>query len=144
MVAPSGPVYQAGTLSGNPAAMAAGIATLRALVEPGLYERLEAASARLETGLNAAARAAGRSLTVNRVGSLVTPFFTAGPVTGYVDAMASDTAAFGAFHRAMLDAGVYLPPSQFEAWFVSTAHGDAEIEATVSAAQSALARLESV
>jgi glutamate-1-semialdehyde 2,1-aminomutase len=141
MVAPAGPVYQAGTLSGNPAAMAAGSATLRALAEPGVYEQLEQVSAELDAGLRDAARAAGVPLTVNRVGSLLTPFFTDGPVTGYADAMRSDTAAFGAFFRAMLDAGVYLPPSQFEAWFVSTAHGGAEVERTVAAAREALARM---
>jgi glutamate-1-semialdehyde 2,1-aminomutase len=141
MVAPAGPVYQAGTLSGNPAAMAAGIATLRALAEPADYERLESVSATLEAGLLDAARAAGVPLAVNRVGSLLTPFFVDGAVTGYADAMRSDTAAFGAFFRAMLDAGVYLPPSQFEAWFVSTAHGQREVERTVSAAREALERI---
>jgi glutamate-1-semialdehyde 2,1-aminomutase len=141
MVAPAGPVYQAGTLSGNPAAMAAGIATLRTLAESGVYERLESVSAALEAGLLEAARAAGVPLAVNRVGSLLTPFFVDGAVTGYADAMRSDTAAFGAFFRAMLDAGVYLPPSQFEAWFVSTAHGRSEVERTVAAAREALARI---
>jgi glutamate-1-semialdehyde 2,1-aminomutase len=137
-IAPSGPVYQAGTLSGNPAAMAAGIATLKALQEPGVYDRLEQTSAALEAGLREAAKAAGVPLTVNRSGSLLTPFFTGGPVTGYTEAMASDTARFAAFHRAMLDRGVYLPPSQFEAWFISTAHGASEVEATVTAARQAL------
>jgi glutamate-1-semialdehyde 2,1-aminomutase len=141
MVAPAGPVYQAGTLSGNPAAMAAGIATLRALAEPGVYEGLEAVSAQLETGLLDAARSTGVPLSVNRAGSLLTPFFADGPVTGYADAMRSDTAAFSAFFRAMLDAGIYLPPSQFEAWFVSTAHGAREVEQTVAAAREALARM---
>jgi glutamate-1-semialdehyde 2,1-aminomutase len=136
-IAPAGPVYQAGTLSGNPAAMAAGIATLRALQEPGLYERLDATAAALEAGLLDAARAAGTPLTVNRVGSLLTPFFAAGTVSGYAGAMTADTSRFAAFHRAMLDRGVYLPPSQFEAWFVSAAHGEAEVEATVSAARGA-------
>lgn len=93
----------------------------------------------LDATLLDAARAAGVPLAVNRAGSLLTPFFTAGPVTGYAGAMAADTERFGAFFRAMLDAGVYLPPSQFEAWFVSTAHGDAEIEATVTAARRAFA-----
>jgi len=119
--------------------MAAGIATLRALAEPGVYEQLETTAAALETGLLDAARAAGVPLAVNRAGSLLTPFFTAGPVTSYAGAMAADTERFGAFFRAMLDAGVYLPPSQFEAWFVSTAHGDAEAEATVTAARRAFA-----
>jgi glutamate-1-semialdehyde 2,1-aminomutase len=142
MVAPSGPVYQAGTLSGNPAAMAAGIATLRALAEPGVYEQLEATGAALEKGLIEAARVAELPFSVNRVGSLLTPFFTAGPVTGYAGAMSADTARFGAFFHAMLDAGVYLPPSQFEAWFISTAHGEREVEATLAAARDAFSQLE--
>jgi glutamate-1-semialdehyde 2,1-aminomutase len=141
MVAPAGPVYQAGTLSGNPAAMAAGNATLRALAELRVYERLEQTSAALEAGLTEAARAAGVPLSVNRVGSLLTPFFVKGPVTGYATATAADTARFAAFFTAMLDAGVYLPPSQFEAWFVSAAHGEAEVEATLAAARRALAGL---
>ena len=140
MVAPSGPVYQAGTLSGNPAAMAAGIATLRALAEPGVYDRLETISAALEAGLLDAAQSAGVPLAVNRVGSLLTPFFVEGTVGGYADAMRADTAAFGALFRAMLDAGVYLPPSQFEAWFVSTAHTERDVETTVAAAREALMR----
>jgi glutamate-1-semialdehyde 2,1-aminomutase len=139
LIAPAGPVYQAGTLSGNPAAMAAGIATLRALAEPGIYDRLEATSAALAAGLEDAARAAGMQITVNRAGSLLTPFFAAGPVTGYAEAMTADTERFAAFFRGMLDAGVYLPPSQFEAWFVSTAHGEPEVEATVAAARRVLA-----
>jgi glutamate-1-semialdehyde 2,1-aminomutase len=138
LVAPSGPVYQAGTLSGNPAAMAAGIATLRALAAPGVYERLEATAAALADGLADAARSAGVPLTLNRVGSMFTPFFTAGPVDGYRAAMGADTARYAAFFRALLDAGVYPPPSQFEAWFVSTAHGEAEVEATIAAARRAL------
>jgi glutamate-1-semialdehyde 2,1-aminomutase len=140
LVAPAGSVYQAGTLSGNPVAMAAGIATLRALADPGVYGRLEESGAALESGLLAAARAAGVPLSVNRVGSLLTAFFTDAPVDSYATAMAADTVRFGAFFRAMLDAGVYLPPSQFEAWFISTAHGDAEIEQTVSAAREAMTR----
>ncbi len=136
-MAPVGPVYQAGTLSGNPAAMAAGIATLKALDDPALYDRLEATSAMLEQGLREAAQAAGVPLTLNRVGSLLTPFFTGGPVTGYAGAMSANTNQFAAFFRAMLDRGIYLPPSQFEAWFTSTAHGDAEVEATIAAAQQA-------
>ena len=138
LVAPAGPVYQAGTLSGNPAAMAAGIATLRALAEAGVYERLEQTAAALAAGLDAAAQEAGVALTVNRVGSLLTPFFVAGPVAGYAVATGADTARFGAFFRGMLAAGVYLPPSQFEAWFVSSAHGDAEVEATLAAARQAM------
>ncbi|HZU78132.1 MAG TPA: aminotransferase class III-fold pyridoxal phosphate-dependent enzyme, partial [Dehalococcoidia bacterium] len=139
MVAPAGPVYQAGTLSGNPAAMAAGIATLQALAAPGIYERLEATSAALQRGLEEAAAEAGVPLTVNRAGSLLTPFFAAGPVEGYAAAMAADTARFATFFRAMLAQRIYLPPSQFEAWFVSAAHGEAEVEATVAAARRAFA-----
>jgi glutamate-1-semialdehyde 2,1-aminomutase len=138
-IAPIGPVYQAGTLSGNPAAMAAGIATLRALAEPGVYERLEATAVALESGLLDAARTAERAITVNRVGSLLTPFFVDGPVEGYASATAADTSAFASFFRAMLDAGIYLPPSQFEAWFVSTAHTEQDVMATVEAARRALA-----
>lgn len=141
LMAPAGPVYQAGTLSGNPAAMAAGIATLRALDAPALYDRLEVTSAMLEEGLRAAANAAGAQLALNRVGSLLTPFFTAGPVSGYAGAMSADTSRFAAFFRAMLDRGVYLPPSQFEAWFTSTAHGEREVEATIAAARQAFAGL---
>ncbi|MGH2585490.1 MAG: glutamate-1-semialdehyde 2,1-aminomutase [Dehalococcoidia bacterium] len=137
-IAPVGPVYQAGTLSGNPAAMAAGIATLRALAEPGVYEHLEATAAALEVGLLDAARAAERTITVNRAGSLLTPFFADSPVDGYTGATAADTTAFASFFRAMLESGIYLPPSQFEAWFVSTAHTEQDVAATVEAARRAL------
>ncbi|HUL75688.1 MAG TPA: glutamate-1-semialdehyde 2,1-aminomutase [Vicinamibacteria bacterium] len=136
-VAPEGPVYQAGTLSGNPLAMAAGAALLDLLAKPGTYEALEASSARLEEGLRRAARDAGASVTVNRVGSMITVFFCPGPVTDYASAKASDTRRFGRFFHAMLERGVYLPPAQFEAAFVSRAHGEAEIEATVAAAAEA-------
>ena len=137
-VAPSGPVYQAGTLSGNPLAMRAGIATLDLLDEPGTYEKLEAASAKLQAGLEAAARAAGVPAVVNRVGSMLTAFFTDRPVTNYASATIADTKRYAAFHRAMLDRGVYLAPSQFEALFVSTAHSPAIIERTLAAARDAL------
>jgi len=136
-VAPEGPVYQAGTLSGNPLAMAAGAALLDLLAKPGTYEALDASSARLEEGLRRAARDAGASVTVNRVGSMITVFFCPGPVTDYASAKASDTRRFGRFFHAMLERGVYLPPAQFEAAFVSRAHGEAEIEATVAAAAEA-------
>jgi glutamate-1-semialdehyde 2,1-aminomutase len=136
-VAPDGPVYQAGTLSGNPLAMAAGIAVLDLLGRPGTYETLEARSARLEDGLRRAARDAGAMVTVNRVASMLTVFFCAGPVTDYASAKASDTKRFGRFFHAMLERGVYLPPAQFEAAFVSLAHGEAEIDATVAAAADA-------
>jgi glutamate-1-semialdehyde 2,1-aminomutase len=133
-VAPEGPVYQAGTLSGNPLAMAAGRATIDLLTEPGVYERLDATGATLADGLTRAADEAGVPVTVNRVGSMVTVFFGAGPVTDYASARASDTARFGRFFHAMLRRGVALPPAQFEAAFVSLAHGPAEIEATLRAA----------
>jgi len=136
-VAPEGPVYQAGTLSGNPLAMAAGAALLDLLAMPGTYEALEARSARLEEGLRRAARRAGATVTVNRVGSMITVFFCAGPVTDYATAKASDRERFARFFHAMLERGVYLPPAQFEAAFVSLAHGEAEIDATVAAAEEA-------
>jgi glutamate-1-semialdehyde 2,1-aminomutase len=138
-VAPEGPVYQAGTLSGNPLAMAAGCATLDALAAPGVYERLESLGARLEEGLLRAARQAGATVTVNRVGSLLTAFFAGGPVTDWASAKRSDTARFGRFFHAMLDRGIYLPPAQFEALFVSLAHTEADIDRTVAAAREAFA-----
>jgi glutamate-1-semialdehyde 2,1-aminomutase len=136
-VAPDGPVYQAGTLSGNPLAMAAGSAILDLLAKPGTYETLEARSARLEGGLLRAAREAGAPVAINRVGSMITVFFCAGPVTDYASARASDTPRFARFFHAMLERGVYLPPAQFEAAFVSLAHGEAEIDATIAAAAAA-------
>ena len=140
-VAPEGPVYQAGTLSGNPLAMAAGAALLDLLARPGTYEALEARSARLEAGLLRAARDAGAAVTVNRVGSMITVFFCRGPVVDYATAKASDTKRFGRFFHAMLERGVYLPPAQFEAAFVSLAHGEAEIDLTVAAAGEAFRAL---
>jgi glutamate-1-semialdehyde 2,1-aminomutase len=139
LLAPLGPVYQAGTLSGNPLAMAAGIATVSYLQEHAaeVYPKLEATAKAVAEGVAAEAARAGIPLTLNRVGSMWTWFFTPGPVTNYAQAAQSDTAAFGCFHRAMLDAGVWLPPSQFEAAFLSTAHGAAEVVATVSAAHEA-------
>jgi glutamate-1-semialdehyde 2,1-aminomutase len=133
-VAPEGPVYQAGTLSGNPLAMAAGATLLDLLARPGTYDTLEARSARLEEGLRRGARDAGATVSINRVGSMITVFFCAGPVTDYATAKASDTKRFGRFFHAMLERGVYLPPAQFEAAFVSLAHGEAEIDLTVAAA----------
>jgi len=138
MVAPAGPVYQAGTLSGNPVAMAAGLATLEELRKPGTYQRLEELSAQLEEGLSAAAKDAGLPVTVNRVGSMLTCFFTDAPVTDYASAKRSDTARYARFFWAMAERGVYLAPSQFEAAFVSLAHSPEDIEATVSAAGRAL------
>ncbi len=136
-VAPAGDVYQAGTLSGNPLAMAAGIATLDAL-DAGAYERLDALGARLEAGLRRAIGAAGAHASVARVGSALTLFFRDSPPRDYAEARQSDTAAFARFHRAMLPRGVYLPPSQFEAWFLSLAHDDALVDRTVEAAAAAL------
>ena len=137
-VSPVGPMYQAGTLSGNPVAMAAGIRTLELLREPGVYDRLETMAARLADGLRDAFAEAEVPLTINRVGSMMTLFFSADEVTGWASVSASDKDAFGRFFHRMIDEGVYLPPSGFEAMFVSTAHGDAEIEATVEAARRAL------
>jgi len=126
-VAPLGGVYQAGTLSGNPLAVAAGLATLRALASPEVYQRLEDSGARLEAGLVDGAKAAGLPLTVNRVGSMLTAFFTLGPVTDYASAKRSDTARYGRFFHAMLDGGVFLAASQFEAGFVGLAHGASDL-----------------
>ena len=139
LVSPLGPVYQAGTLSGNPLAMAAGLATLGYLQEHAaeVYARLESASRAVTEGVAREARRAGVALATNRVGAMWTWFFTSGPVANYSDAAKADTAAFGRFHRAMLDAGVWLPPSQFEAAFLSTAHTDADLEATIGAARHA-------
>ncbi len=139
LLAPLGPVYQAGTLSGNPLAMAAGIATLSYLQEHAaqVYPQLEATAKAVAEGVAAEAAQAGVPLTLNRVGSMWTWFFTPGPVTNYAEAAKSDTAAYGRFHHAMLDQGVWLPPSQFEATFLSTAHGEKEGSATIAAARQA-------
>ena len=135
-LAPAGPVYQAGTLSGNTAAMAAGIATLDLIAADGFYERLERTSAGLAAALADAAEAAGiaKKVCFNRVGSMLSCFFTPGPVTDYESATASDTDAFAAYFGEMLDAGVYLAPSQYEAMFVSAAHDDDSLAKTIDAA----------
>lgn len=143
LLAPVGPVYQAGTLSGNPLAMEAGLATLELLRRPGAYERLEALSARLADGLRWAGEQAGVPVTLNRVGSMLTPFFTDGPVTNYESATRADTARYARFHQAMLRRGVYLAPSQFEALFLSLAHGEDEIDRTLEAAEEALREIVS-
>jgi glutamate-1-semialdehyde 2,1-aminomutase len=132
-LAPAGPVYQAGTLSGNPLATAAGLVVLRRLRDPAVYERLEETGARLEAGLLEAA--GDEAVCVQRVGALGTLFFHAGPVRSFAEARASDTERYGAWFRHLLARGIYVAPSQFEALFVSTAHGDAELEATVEAAR---------
>ena len=139
-VAPAGPVYQAGTLSGNPLAMTAGIWALSNLSAP-LYRRLAALGRQLADGLSAAARAAGVPLTVNTAGSVLTPFFNAGPVNGYASATASDTAAYAAFFRGMLLRGIYPPPSQFEGWFLSAAHTGQDVDRTIRAASQSLKAL---
>ena len=139
-VSPSGPIYQAGTLSGNPLAMTAGLALLRILDRDraSIYGRLDALTERLGAGLKAAAAAAGVPFTVNRQGSMFTGFFTEGPVEDDASARTCDTTRFGTFFRAMLERGVYLAPSQFETGFMSTAHTEADVDATVEAAGEAL------
>ena len=136
-LAPAGPCYQAGTLSGNPLATTAGIATLRALAAPGVYAQLEESG----EGLERAIVDSGAPVVVNRVGSMLTPFFASGPVTDYASATASDTTAYGRFARALLDHGVYPPPSQFEAWFTGLTHGDAQLAETREALRRATATL---
>ncbi len=140
-IAPDGPVYQAGTLSGNPLAMAAGIAALKILREPGVYDALEAKSKRLSDGVKKAAEGAGVRIWQNRVGSMFSSFFTESEVCDYGSAKTSDTAKFSRFFALMLEKGVYLAPSQFEAGFMSLAHSDADIEATISAAAESFASL---
>jgi glutamate-1-semialdehyde 2,1-aminomutase len=135
MIAPMGPVYQAGTLSGNPLAMAAGLATLKHLhAHPEIYKQLDHASAQLEEGVLKIAKEHGVTLCSNRVGSMLTWFFQKGPVNDWDTAAKSDTQAFAKFHNGMLERGVYLPPSQYEALFVSAAHTDGDIARTVEAA----------
>lgn len=133
-IAPEGPVYQAGTLSGNPVAMAAGIATLNCLRQAGFYETLEAKSAMLADGLKEAAGRAGVPVVTNRVGSMLGLFFTDQPVSDFAGAQKSDVALFAGYYKEMLEQGIYLAPSQYEAAFVSSAHSEADIEATVQAA----------
>jgi glutamate-1-semialdehyde 2,1-aminomutase len=141
-IAPLGPVYQAGTLSGNPVAMAAGLATLRGLDGPDFYPRLARSTERLVMGLREAARAANVALTTNHVCGMFGLFFTSAPrVTSYAEATRCDVERFRRFFHGMLDAGVYLAPSAFEAGFVSAAHGDAEIDATIAAARDVFSRL---
>jgi glutamate-1-semialdehyde 2,1-aminomutase len=138
MLAPLGPTYQAGTLSGNPIATAAGLATLQVLAETNPYAALDRLAATLADGLSEAARTAGVPLQVSRVGSMMTPFFADAMPTDYDSAMKADRSRYAGFFRAMLERGVYLPPSQFEAAFVSTAHRESEIERTVGLARDAL------
>ena len=140
-IAPSGPIYQAGTLSGNPVAMAAGLAMLELVQAPGFYDALEAKTHALCDGLEAAAREAGVPFTTQRVGGMFGMFFSSGTVDTYAQAMACDSAAFNRFFHAMRERGVYLAPSAFEAGFMSGAHDEAVIAATVDAARDAFASL---
>jgi len=141
MVAPVGPMYQAGTLSGNPLAMAAGIAMVKQLRDKKseIYSRLDSLSAKLVDGIAAAAKEAGVPISANRVGSMFTWFFHPGPVTDWASASKSDTAAFGRFFRAMLESGIYLPPSQYEAAFLSAAHTEEDVQKTIEAAKAVFA-----
>jgi glutamate-1-semialdehyde 2,1-aminomutase len=137
-IAPAGPVYQAGTLSGNPLAMAAGIATLRQMGKA-QYDRLEVLGQRLEGGLVDAARGAGAKVQVNRVGSMITVFFSPDPVFDAASARKADTKKFARYFKAMLENGIYLPPSQFEAAFLSVSHSEEDVDATIAAARKAFA-----
>jgi glutamate-1-semialdehyde 2,1-aminomutase len=139
-LSPSGTIYQAGTLSGNPPAMASGIATLKQLRAQSVHEILEQRSARLEDGLRNAAKKAGKPCCINRVASMLCLFFTAGPVIDYRTAMMSNAERYARYFAAMLEEGIYLAPSQYEAMFVSAAHTEADIDRTISAAEKALAK----
>ena len=141
MVAPAGPMYQAGTLSGNPLAMTAGIKTLELLKQPGSYERLETITKRLSDGIGQAARAAGLPYCGGSISAMFGFFLCEGPVRNFEEAKATDNARFGKLHRAMLERGVYLAPSSFEAGFTSLAHSDADIDATLEAFRSAFAQI---
>lgn len=141
MVAPSGPMYQAGTLSGNPLAMTAGIKTLELLQKPGTYEYLEKITQKLSKGLLQVAKETGHSVCGGSISAMFGMFFTGGPVHNYEDAKKSDTAKFGRFHRGMLERGVYLAPSQYEAGFTSLAHTDADIDRTLAIAKEVLSNL---
>jgi glutamate-1-semialdehyde 2,1-aminomutase len=142
MMAPLGPVYQAGTLSGNPIAMTAGIETLKLLSRPGVYNQLENTAANLEKGIAAAAAKAGVKIRVSRVASLLTVFFAASPVADYESAKRADTEAFGKFFHVLLAAGIYWPPSQFEAAFVSLTHSEEDIQLTTEAMEKAFIELD--
>ena len=140
-LSPQGPVYQAGTLAGNPLAVAAGIATLGALADEAAYPRLEVGAIFLEDGLRRAAEETETPVRINRAGSMLSMFFTNAPVIDFASAKRSDTDRYAAFFREMLSRGVFLPPSQFEAMFVSLAHTDYELRETFEAARESLARV---
>jgi glutamate-1-semialdehyde 2,1-aminomutase len=146
-ISPAGPVYQAGTLSGNPLAMAGGLATLEILQEPGAYQAIERRSGMLAEGLIDAAARAGVPVTLNRVASMLTPFFLlepGRPVNNFADATSGNADAYARFFHAMLENGVFLPPSQYEAFFVGLAHTDEVIERTIRAAEKSFAAVEAV
>jgi glutamate-1-semialdehyde 2,1-aminomutase len=142
MVAPVGPVYQAGTLSGNPLAMTAGIETIKLLNQPGVYNQLEQKGATLEDGIRKAVAKYGTGLNISRIGSLLTPFFSSVPVTDYESAKQSNVALFNQFFHRLQEAGIYWPPSQFEAGFISLAHSDEDIQFTIKAVDKALGLLK--
>jgi glutamate-1-semialdehyde 2,1-aminomutase len=139
-IAPLGPVYQAGTLSGNPLSVAAALATLERL-SPDVYLKVDALTEQLFEGFRAAVKSTGTRACVQRLGSMITLFFHPGPIESWDDAKHCDTAAFGKFHRELIRLGVYWPPAQFEAAFVSAAHDEADIRATIRAAEEALTRV---
>ena len=142
LIAPAGPVYQAGTLSGNPLAMAAGFATLGAAHEPGFYERLEELGALWRRGMREAASGSDVPVTINQVGSMVSLFFTGGPVTDFATAAASDTEAFKDYFWHMVSRGIYLAPSLYEAGFISSAHSEEDLRKTFEAAGEWFAKAE--
>jgi len=141
MIAPDGPVYQAGTLSGNPLAMAAGVATLKVLKEPGFYEKLNGKAAAFASELAALAKKYSQDITLNRIGSIMTGFFTPGPVTDFDSAMKANTEQYGRYYREMLQQGIYLAPSQFEAAFVSAAHSQADLELALKMTESSFKKM---
>lgn len=142
LVAPEGPVYQAGTLSGNPLAVQAGIATLEQLRRPGVYEELEEKGKRLAEGLRAAAESAGVAVHINQIGSLLSVFFTDRNVEDLDSALSSDVNLFKQFFLSMLDEGIYLPPSQYEAWFISLAHSEEDLRKTIDAAERSFRKIQ--
>jgi len=143
LVAPAGPMYQAGTISGNPFAMTAGFAALSILKrKPIIYEQLDAKAKFLTENFREAAREAGVAVQVNHIDSLITVFFTENPVLNYADAITSDTEKYGRFFHAMLEEGIYLPPAQFEAMFLSTAHTQKDLDKTVEAFKKAIQKVK--